>query len=286
MNTLLVDEIVKNALLEDIGYGDRTTEAIVITDESKTATMYAKQDGVIAGLPVVKRVFTLVDSNVQFTPQVNDGDFVQAGDVIGTLVGSIRSILTGERIALNFLQKMSGIATVTYRAVQSVRGTEVKITDTRKTTPGLRMFEKYAVKVGGGTNHRLRLDDAVMIKDNHIAAAGSISEAVKRVRENVGHMVVIEVETESLEQVKEAVDANVDVIMLDNMSPERIREALTVIPAHIVTEASGGVTLETLPSIAQTGVDVVSIGWLTHSAPALDISLNVDGSLKSDALQQ
>lgn len=281
MNIILLRELVKQALNEDIGFGDRTTEAIIAPEAEANGTLLVKQAGVIAGLGVVREVFDQVDRDVRFTPSVQDGDEVNQGQVIAQLQGRTRSILTGERVALNYLQRMSGIASVTQQAAQEVAPYGAHIVDTRKTTPGLRMLEKYAVQVGGGFNHRLRLDDGILIKDNHIAAAGSMTKAVQKVREYIGHMVQIEVETENIEQVQEAVKNNVDVILLDNMSIELLREAVSIIPETITTEASGGLQLGGLAAVAQTGVNVLSLGWLTHSTPAMDISLNIEGSVKS-----
>ncbi|GGK21696.1 nicotinate-nucleotide diphosphorylase (carboxylating) [Caldalkalibacillus thermarum] len=280
MNVLLLQEQLKQALIEDVGFGDRTTEAVVPAEQWASGMVVAKEEGIMAGLPVFEQVMKLVDPRVEIEPVVKEGQCVKPGLPLLRVHGPARAILTGERVALNYVQRLSGIATQTRRAVDIVKPYGVKIADTRKTTPGLRMLEKYAVAVGGGINHRLRLDDAVLIKDNHIQAAGGIREAVRRVREKMGHTVFIEVETETLEQVQEAVALGVHGILLDNMTVAQLKEAVALIPPSIVSEASGNMRLEHLEEVAQTGVQVISIGWLTHSAPALDISLNLDGSVK------
>ncbi|EGL83487.1 nicotinate-nucleotide pyrophosphorylase [Caldalkalibacillus thermarum TA2.A1] len=280
MNVLLLQEQLKQALIEDVGFGDRTTEAVVPAEQWVSGMVVAKEEGIMAGLSVFEQVMKLVDPRVEIEPVVKEGQCVKPGLPLLRVHGPARAILTGERVALNYVQRLSGIATQTRRAVDIVKPYGVKIADTRKTTPGLRMLEKYAVAVGGGINHRLRLDDAVLIKDNHIQAAGGIREAVRRVREKMGHTVFIEVETETLEQVQEAVALGVHGILLDNMTVAQLKEAVALIPPSIVSEASGNMRLEHLEEVAQTGVQVISIGWLTHSAPALDISLNLDGSVK------
>ncbi|MDQ0340148.1 nicotinate-nucleotide pyrophosphorylase (carboxylating) [Caldalkalibacillus uzonensis] len=280
MNPLLLEEQLKQALSEDLGFGDRTTEAVVPEEQWASGVVMAKGKGVMAGLPVFERVMQLVDHRVEITPLVKEGERVEQGTSVIRIQGPTRAILTGERVALNFLQRLSGIATVTRQAVDLVKAYGTKIADTRKTTPGLRMLEKYAVTVGGGINHRLRLDDAVLIKDNHIHAAGGLSEAVHRVREKMGHTIFIEVETETLAQVKEAVALKVNGILLDNMTVPQLKEAVALIPTSIISEASGNMRLDHLEAVAQTGVQVISIGWLTHSAPSLDLSLNLDGSIK------
>lgn len=285
MNPLWLEEQLKQALMEDIGFGDRTTLAVVDAQHVSQAALIFKEGGVVAGLPVLEKVMQLVDPEVKVQCFCHDGTEVEQGAVVATLTGPTRAILTGERVALNFLQRLSGIATVTRQAVRLAEPYGVKIVDTRKTTPGLRMLEKYAVTQGGGFNHRLRLDDAVLIKENHIRAAGGISQAVQRVREKLGHTVFIEVEVETLTQVKEAVGLNVNAILLDNMPPHQLREAVALIPSGMVSEASGNITLDNLVEVAQTGVQVISIGWLTHSAKALDISLTLDGAIKNNTLE-
>ncbi len=267
--------IVKAALTEDLSQGDITSGAIVNEGQSSVATITAKQPGVIAGIPVVEEVFRMVDPSLNFVPFLKDGAAVVPGQDIAEVKGPTASLLSGERTALNFLQRLSGVATVTSLAVAEAAGFKTQILDTRKTTPGLRQLEKYAVLMGGGRNHRYCLGDAVMIKDNHIAAAGSITEAVRRVRSRIGLTVKVEVETEDLTQVQEAIDSKADIIMLDNMSLELMAQAVVLIDGQALTEASGGIRLEMIKEVAATGVDYLSLGWLTHSAQALDISLNI-----------
>ncbi|MDH3308103.1 MAG: carboxylating nicotinate-nucleotide diphosphorylase [Acidimicrobiia bacterium] len=268
--------ILEAALREDLGVGgDLTTDAIFSADETLEAAFVARSAGVVACLPAALDVFGLLDRRVEVEMALVDGSDLSVGQTIATVHGPARAILTGERTALNLLGRMSGIATTTRRVVAAVAGTGVAVADTRKTTPGLRLFEKHAVRMGGGVNHRFRLDDAVMIKDNHVAAAGNITEAVRRVRSRVGHTVKIEVEVDTLEQVAELMAVPVDIVLLDNMDVETLRRAVEMIDGRMVTEASGGITLETAREIAETGVDVLSLGWLTHSAPNLDIGLDV-----------
>ncbi|MCS1350009.1 carboxylating nicotinate-nucleotide diphosphorylase [Mechercharimyces sp. CAU 1602] len=274
MNRLQMDPIIHTALIEDLGAGDVTTDALASETEQSKVTLLVKQSGVVAGMPVAKRTFQLLDDNVIFTPLCTDGDQVEAGTPIAHISGTTRALLSGERVALNFMQRMSGIASETRKIVDLVEGLGCAVLDTRKTTPGLRPFEKYAVRMGGGVNHRYGLSHGAMLKDNHIAMAGSIAEAVHRVRARNGHMVNIEVEADTLEQVKEIVNLEVDAILLDNMDIATLKEAVTWIDGRVWTEASGGLTPETVRAVAQTGVDAISLGWLTHSAPALDISLD------------
>lgn len=268
-----VDEIIYAALDEDMPFGDITTEYTVPADRISEGRLIAKEDGVIAGLPVFTRVFELIDPDVEIDLLKADGDKVSKGDLIATLKGPSRAILKGERVGLNLVQRMSGTATLTRRFVDLVKEYNVKIADTRKTTPGLRYLEKYAVRVGGGSNHRFSLSDGVLIKDNHIAAAGGITAAVTSVRDNIPHTVKIEVETESLDMVKEAVEVKADIIMLDNMTNEMMAEAVKYINGRALTEASGDMNEERVVSVAATGVDIISIGKLTHSVKSLDISL-------------
>jgi len=268
-----IDRIIENALLEDIHTGDITTMAVVPEKRSATARLIAKESMVLAGIEVAARVFALVDPEVLFTAHFADGALITAGDVIADITGDAASLLQAERVALNLLQRMCGIATLTARYKQAVAGTGAKVVDTRKTTPGLRQLEKYAVRIGGGSNHRSGLYDAVLIKENHIAAAGGISIAVERARAFVPHTMKIEVETETLDQVAEALAAGADIIMLDNMDLETMRRAVALIGECSLTEASGGVSLETITEIAATGVDIISVGALTHSARAMDISM-------------
>jgi nicotinate-nucleotide pyrophosphorylase (carboxylating) len=268
-----IDRIIENALLEDIHTGDITTMAVVPEKRSAAARLIAKESMVLAGIHVAARVFALVDPEAHFTARFADGALLQAGDVIAEIIGDAASLLQAERVALNLLQRMSGIATLTARYKQAVTGTGAKVADTRKTTPGLRQLEKYAVRVGGGNNHRSGLYDAVLIKENHIAAAGGIAVAVERARAFVPHTMKIEVETETLDQVDEALAAGADVIMLDNMDLETMRRAVVLIGGRSLTEASGGVSLDSIAAIAGTGVDIISVGALTHSARAMDISM-------------
>ena len=268
-----VDAIIENALTEDLGSGDVTTNYLFEPTERAHAVMKAKADGVIAGLPIAERVFRKLDPNIEWQPRISEGGTVTPGNVIVEIKGTRRALLSGERLALNILQRLSGIATQTAQFVNAVQGLPVKILDTRKTLPGLRVLEKYGVAVGGGVNHRFGLYDAFMIKDNHIKLAGGISNAVDKIRrKNVNHL-SIEVETSSLAEVEEALRAGVDIIMLDNMSNAAMREAVLLINKRAITEASGGVSLETVCSIAETGVDTISVGALTHSPQALDIAL-------------
>ncbi|WFD08904.1 carboxylating nicotinate-nucleotide diphosphorylase [Tepidibacter hydrothermalis] len=272
MNWLIADEIIKNALIEDGVYGDISTNSIVSKSSLCSVELIVKENGVIAGLDVFKRVFDLL-GNVEVEFNVKDGEKVENKQVIGIIKGNTMNVLKGERIALNFLQRMSGIATITNRMVEKLYGTKAKLLDTRKTTPNLRIFEKYSVKAGGGCNHRFSLSDGVMLKDNHIQAAGGIKNAVKLAKENTSFVRKIEVEVESIEEVKEALESGVDIIMLDNMSIENMKEAVRIIDGKAITEASGNVSIDKIKSIAETGVDYISCGALTHSVKALDISM-------------
>lgn len=277
MHPIFVRDKLTQFLKEDIGSGDLTSEAIFTEKEQGTAVFYAKEAGILAGTTIIEEAYRILDPELEVKLLKDDREAVQPSEEIAVVTGSVRSILTGERVILNLLQRMSGIATITRKAVSQLNSSHTKICDTRKTTPGLRVFEKYAVTCGGGYNHRKGLFDGVMIKDNHIAACGSIRKAVQHVREQLGPMVKIEVETESEQQVIEAVEANADIIMFDNRSPEEIQAFIKHVPASIVTEASGGITMENLPAYRQTGVDYISLGFLTHSAPSLDISLLMGG---------
>ena len=268
-----LDEFLMDALLEDIGAGDVTTNCCVPEKSFSAGSFKAKETGVICGLEVAARVFELLDKAVCVTALIGDGSIVKPGEIIAEITGPSRSILTGERTALNILQHMSGVATRTSEAVLAVSGTGAKIVDTRKTIPGLRTLDKYAVSCGGGSNHRFNLSDGALIKDNHIVAAGSISEAVKLVRGGCPHTLKIEVETETLEQVAEAVSAGADIIMLDNMPLELMAEAVKLINGRALTEASGNMGDRDLRAVAETGVDFISVGALTHSLRSLDISL-------------
>lgn len=272
MNWLLADDIIKRALSEDLSYGDITTNAIVDESEKATVDLISKEDGIIAGLGIFRRVF-LILGNAEVNFYVQDGDPVHKGEKIGEISGDTRTILSGERVALNFLQRMSGIATLTRKFIKKLEGTNVKLLDTRKTTPNMRMFEKYAVKIGGGTNHRFGLNDGILIKDNHIDAAGGIKNAIDAVRKTAPFVRKIEIEVESLKQLEEALEAKADIIMLDNMDIETLKTSVKIINRKAETEASGNVTLDTIQDIAKTGVDYISTGALTHSFKALDLSM-------------
>ena len=268
-----IDKVVLNALEEDMPYGDVTTDNLISDEDYSDAKFIAKTEGVISGMPVAARVFELIDSNVEFEVFTGDGQYAKKGDTIAAVHGPTAAILKGERTALNLMQRMSGIATRTRAFVDLVRDFPVSVADTRKTTPGLRYLEKYAVRCGGGRNHRYSLSDAVLLKDNHIAAAGGILPAVQKVRANIPHTVKIEVEVETMDMVREAVSAGADIIMLDNMTEEAMAEAVSYIDRRALVEASGDVTEERICAIAETGVDIISIGRITHSVKALDISL-------------
>ena len=272
INFLVVDKIIKEALIEDIPVEDISTNSVISEDSISTIDLICKEEGIIAGLKVFERVFKIL-GDVEVTFFKNDGDKVYPKDKIALLKGNTRNILKGERVALNLLQRMSGIATLTNKYVKEIENTNAKLLDTRKTTPNLKILEKYAVKVGGGHNHRFNLSDGVMLKDNHISAAGGIKNAVKLCRENSSFVRKIEVETENLEMVKEAIEAKADIIMLDNMTPEQMKEAVAYIDGRTETECSGNVTLENIQRLTDVGVDYISSGALTHSAPILDISL-------------
>lgn len=268
-----VDDYIINTLKEDITSEDVSTNAVMPEDKQGKADLICKQDGIICGLTVFERTFKLLDENSRFETDVKDGDFVKKGQLIGVIYGDIKVILSGERTALNYLQRMSGIATITREYVKELEGTGTTLLDTRKTTPNMRPFEKHAVKVGGGTNHRYNLSDGVLLKDNHIGAAGSITKAIQMAKAYAPFVRKIEIETETLEQVQEALDAGADIIMLDNMDNETMRKAVEMVNGKAQTECSGNVTKERLKEIAEIGVDFVSSGALTHSAPIMDISL-------------
>ncbi|MEG0806260.1 MAG: carboxylating nicotinate-nucleotide diphosphorylase [Lachnospiraceae bacterium] len=268
-----VDEYIMSALREDITGEDVTTNAVMRSASAGRADLICKQDGIICGLPVFQRVFELIDETAKFDTTLQDGDKVKKGELIGVIYGDIRALLSGERTALNYLQRMSGIATYTNEYVRELEGFSTKLLDTRKTTPNMRIFEKYAVKIGGGNNHRYNLSDGILLKDNHIGAAGSVGAAVRLAKEYAPFVRKIEVEVESLKQVQEAIDAGADIIMLDNMDNETMTKAVALIDGKAKTECSGNVTKERLKEIAKIGVDYVSSGALTHSAPIMDISL-------------
>lgn len=275
--------LIRQALQEDIPFGDVTTQAIVDPKVQGKALFVVKEDGVICGLSVVRWVFEVLDEAIVFSPKVRDGDEVLAGTVVVEVTGRLRALLMGERTALNFLQRLSGVSTLTRRFVQKTKPYGVRIADTRKTTPGWRLLEKYAVRCGGGVNHRFSLSDGVLIKDNHIRVAGSITEAVQRVRQKSHHLLRIGVEVEDISGLREALGCGVDAILLDNMAVERVREAVSIArewsrrmgKPRPLLEVSGGITLDDVEAYAQTGVDIISVGALTHSAPALNISMEL-----------
>ena len=271
--TLNVDHLIKEALQEDISSEDVTTNAVMKEAVTGEVQLICKQDGVVAGLDIFRRVFEILDENVKTDFYCKDGDEVKKGELMGIITGDIRALLSGERVALNYLQRMSGIATYTHSVAMLLEGTKTKLLDTRKTTPNMRIFEKYAVRVGGGYNHRYNLSDGVLLKDNHIGAAGSVAKAVEMAKEYAPFVRKIEVEVENLDMVREAVDAGADIIMLDNMSPEDMKEAIRIIDGRAETECSGNVTKENIDRLTSLGVDYISSGALTHSAPVLDISL-------------
>ena len=270
---LNADRLIRMALEEDITSEDITTNSVMRKKETGEVQLLCKEDGVIAGLWVFERVFTLLDENTETEFYVKDGDKVKKGQLLGMVRGDIRVLLSGERTALNYLQRMSGIATYTRQIADMLEGSKTKLLDTRKTTPNMRIFEKYAVKTGGGYNHRYNLSDGILLKDNHIGAAGSVKKAVEMAKEYAPFVRKIEVETENLDMIKEALEAGADIIMLDNMSPEMMREAVELIDGRAQTECSGNVTRENIEKLVSIGVDYISSGALTHSAPILDLSL-------------
>lgn len=275
---LQYEPLVRAALLEDLGRaGDLTTNAIVPPDIQAIGYLMARRDGCLAGLPVAATAFQLTDQGVDIDLLRHDGDMVEAGQELAVIRGSARGLLSAERIALNFLGRLSGIATTTEGLVQAVRGYSARVVCTRKTTPGLRLLEKYAVRCGGGANHRFGLDDAVLIKDNHLVVSGGITEAIRRVHAAVGHLVKVEVEVDTLAQLEEALSCDIDAVLLDNMAPGQLAEAVEMVSGRVLTEASGGITPQTAREVAAAGVDLLSVGWLTHSAKALDVALDVTG---------
>ncbi|HIU49605.1 MAG TPA: carboxylating nicotinate-nucleotide diphosphorylase [Candidatus Limousia pullorum] len=275
LNQMYVDNLIKTALLEDINYIDVTTDYLIDEDQEGAAQFLAKADGVLCGLDVALRVFELLQPDFKAEVFKKDGDVLKKGDIIAKVYGKTRTILKGERTALNLIQHMSGIATATNEAVKLVEGTKASIVDTRKTLPGMRPLQKYAVTVGGGKNHRYNLSDAAMLKDNHVDAGGGITNAVKKLKSKLGHMTKVELEVRTLDELREALSVDVDVIMLDNMSNEMMAEAVKITDGKAILEASGGITAETLRGVAETGVDIISIGALTHSVKAFDISLKI-----------
>jgi nicotinate-nucleotide pyrophosphorylase (carboxylating) len=275
---LIVEPIVRAALLEDLGRaGDITTEAVVPAAATLEAVIAARQPGVLAGLDAALLAFELLDPALQIEPLRVDGDRISRGEMVARISGRAQGVLGAERTALNLLSRMSGVATATRALVDATAGHKAKIVCTRKTTPGLRVLEKEAVRLGGGTNHRFGLDDAMLIKDNHIALAGGVRAALERARRHAGHLVKIELEVDTLDQLAEALEVGVDAVLLDNMIPETLRHAVAMVDGCAVTEASGRITLETAPAVAATGVDLISCGWITHSAPILDLGLDIAG---------
>jgi nicotinate-nucleotide pyrophosphorylase (carboxylating) len=275
---LMYEPLVRTALLEDLGRaGDITADAIVPADRNASLVLRARQPGVVAGLDIARCAFQLVNPAIQLTAERPDGSVVAPGDVIAAIEGPARGLLTGERTALNFLCHLSGVATATASLVSAAQGTKARIVCTRKTTPGLRALEKYAVRAGRGSNHRFGLDDAILIKDNHIALAGDVRTAIERAKAHAGHLVKIEVEVDTLSQLEQALAIGVDAVLLDNMTVEQLRQAVAMTGGRAITEASGRITAETAKAIAATGVDLISAGWLTHSSAALDIGLDYLG---------
>lgn len=274
---LVVEPLIRTALLEDLAHGaDLTTDSIVPEDLRTTAQVVARESGTIAGVDAALLAFELLDPGAtSFDIRIADGERVKGGDAVVTITGRARTLLTGERTMLNLLSRLCGTATATRGLVDAVAGTRAHVVDTRKTTPGLRVLEKYAVRCGGGSNHRFGLDDAILIKDNHLALAGSIAGAVARAREHAGHMVKIEIEVDTLDQLREALEQNIDAVLLDNMPPATLAEAVRLVDGRILTEASGGIRPETIRAVAEAGVDLISVGWLTHGAPALDLGLDI-----------
>jgi nicotinate-nucleotide pyrophosphorylase (carboxylating) len=275
LNPIAVDEIVRRALLEDIGAGDITTEATVPADKLATAVLLVKEEGVLCGQSVAQAVFRTYDPSLTYEILVPEGSKVVAGTEVARISGNARSILTAERVALNFLQRMSGIASITRRLSDSIKYYHARLVETRKTTPGLRILEKYAVRVGGGLNHRYGLHDAILIKDNHIAVAGGVRQAIVAARKVASHTSRVEVEVDTLEQLQEALDGGADIILLDNMDPDTMRKAVEMTAGKATLEASGGITAANLEEVARTGVDIISMGALTHSVKSLDISLDI-----------
>ena len=274
-NNNSIDKIIKNALKEDLPYGDATSEALISSDMRGKAEIISKEEGVVAGIEVAKRVFEMLDGEVVFDTFFNDGQKILKGETIVKIEGKMRALLMGERTALNFLQRLSGIATNTSIICEMVKEYPVKVTDTRKTSPGLRLLEKFAVRKGGGWNHRFSLSDGVLIKDNHIKAAGGIKKAVSLVKERNPHTIKIEVETKTIEEVKEALDSGADIIMLDNMDIDTMKEAVKLIRKKVLVEVSGNISKENIVDIARLGIDIVSIGSLTHFIKSLDMSMNI-----------
>ncbi|NJD02937.1 MAG: carboxylating nicotinate-nucleotide diphosphorylase [Ruminiclostridium sp.] len=275
LDNLYIDDLILSAIKEDMPMGDITTDNIIAPESRSRAVLLAKQDAVIAGLDVFERVFRLLTADIAFKRNIEDGQHIKKGDVFLEFEGNTSAMLRGERTALNFLQRLSGIATKTFEFISKVKGLTVKVADTRKTVPGLRYLDKYAVKMGGGQNHRLCLSDGVLIKDNHIKAAGGIKNAIHQVRGRIPHTIKIEVETETMDQVTEALAGGADIIMLDNMSLDMMRQAVRLINKGAIVEASGNISLDSIYDVASTGVDIISVGELTHSVKAVDISMKL-----------
>ncbi len=275
LNPFYIDNLIKNALLEDINYIDCATDYLIPDEQINTAKFIAKADGVLCGIDIALRVFTLLQSDITYEIFIKDGEKVKYGDIIATITGKTKTLLKGERTALNLLQHMSGIATQTAHCVELIQGTKSAIADTRKTLPNLRPIQKYAVTVGGGKNHRYNLSDCAMLKDNHIDAGGGITNAVNTLRAKLGHTVKIEVEVRNLDELNEALTVGADIIMLDNMSPEMMTQAVKIADGKALLEASGGITAETIRKVAESGVDIISIGAITHSVKAFDISMKI-----------
>ncbi|EAE2473510.1 carboxylating nicotinate-nucleotide diphosphorylase [Listeria innocua] len=281
MNSILMNQAIQAFLLEDIGQHDLSSDSIFSSETMGEGVFIAKETGILCGIAIPPKVYEILGGNVQFEAVKKDGDTIKKGDIIATVSAPVRTLLSGERIILNLMQRMSGIATQTHIAVKQLDDSTIRICDTRKTAPGLRAFDKYAVQSGGGFNHRNGLYDGVMLKDNHIAFSGGITEAVSTVREKLGHMVKIEVETETASQVKEAVQAGADIIMFDNRTPEEIKQLVKLVPDHITTEISGNITLDNINHYRGCGANYISLGSLTHSVRALDISFNSKGGIKA-----
>lgn len=274
LNFLVIDKIIKDALVEDMPYGDVTTQLLIPQESISSAVFLSKENGILCGIDVAKRVFEILDSNIKFEKLKTDGDYIQKGDVLAKIQGNTRAILMGERLALNLLQRMSGIATFTNMLAQKIKGYKATVTDTRKTIPLLRILDKYAVFVGGGKNHRYSLSDAVLIKDNHIKAVGSITEAVKRAKENVPHTMKVEVEVRNMQEFEEALLSGADIIMLDHFTVDEMKKAVEKAEGRVLIEASGNINIDNIEEIAKTGVDIISVGSITHSVKSLDISLD------------
>lgn len=274
LNFLVIDKIIKDALIEDMPYGDITTDLLIPQESTSNAVLLAKENGILCGIDVAKRVFEILDGNIKFEKLKADGEFINKGDVLAKIDGSTRAILKGERLALNLLQRMSGIATFTNMLAQKIKGYKATVTDTRKTIPLLRMLDKYAVFVGGGKNHRYSLSDAVLIKDNHIKAVGSISEAIKRAKENVPHTMKVEIEVRNMQEFEEALLSGADIIMLDHFTVDEMKKAVEKAGGRVLIEASGNINIDNIEEIAKTGIDIISVGSITHSVKSLDISLD------------